>query len=273
MRTLVRPRHADHGIAEPPLFDFFANTHPLPDCFALLRRLEWSIHNSAHITLGVNSLCEVLAHTPRLEYLQIEGSPHNSVLPLACVRLPTLRTLHLVRANFVLTSRIARWELLALVHVVVEFGGHVATLQPLWDAFGPQLRSGEFGAHLDFRLNDYVTPLLATCALEQLALHVHFVGRPFRPLDSATLRRLHWHARPNLAAAGASDAHVADHVHWLCGARRTPELVCLILHGDWAGLLQSARLREYLEFLQERRPGLRIEWPDGRLVFPALPSE
>ncbi|KAL1757334.1 hypothetical protein FB107DRAFT_209569 [Schizophyllum commune] len=184
VEVLVRPRYATSG---PIGFEFEADMVP----FHTLRRLDWWGNSEAERSGGLNSLGNVLAHAPGLRYLFIGGimglSPAGMQPPELV--LPNLVTLRLNVINGLLMNKLCtRWSLPELRHLVLDSPLVGADIRALWDTFGQQLTTVEFGAHARFVMTDMVTPCLRACPnIREFNYHVFFTTPPDPDLHHDTL--------------------------------------------------------------------------------------
>ncbi|KAI9511904.1 hypothetical protein F5148DRAFT_1146505 [Russula earlei] len=136
--TTTTVRVAD---APPPRFEFPTGMPALP----ALRRLEWAFDPTGAATRagGINALDDVLRAAPALEELVLVGRMPFTALRQHRLRLPALRTLRL-HAGAGECPLVARqttyWALPALENVVVRGAASAEPLEPLWEAFGGQVR-------------------------------------------------------------------------------------------------------------------------------------
>ncbi|KAJ3502825.1 hypothetical protein NLJ89_g8713 [Agrocybe chaxingu] len=191
LHTLHRPQHP---LAEPLPFDYEAECPPLPS----LQRLEWWHHNEADRTGGINALGVVLRNAPRLRYLFVGGvlGAHHICMEPGRVFLPDLETVRLqVRSGMLLRQMVSQWFLPSLKHVILDSPVVRDGSQAIWETFGEQLETLEFGKHVRFLISDFLTPCLMSCPnLKELNYYIFFTSPPrkrHRPFETYhSLRRI-----------------------------------------------------------------------------------
>jgi hypothetical protein len=262
LRALIRPRHlASTGLR----FDFEAQCLPFPS----LERLEWWYNNEAERSGGINSLSAVLSNAPNITYLFIGGLPGRTRTAPHPLSLPKLTTLRLRLYDGLLLHRIVNhWSQPALSHLVLDGPGAsgVDNLPILWKAFGPQLRTVQFGRHLRFLLENTVSLCLQRCPeLEAMYFFAFFTAhlKLAKPHYSLRTVGLHAGANPFLTEQGAVwtlleaqfDALLSDHV---------PCLQRIVMYGDWKDTISHPRFESILH--RARMMGRCIVYPCGMAV-------
>ncbi|KAH9857183.1 hypothetical protein C2E23DRAFT_865764 [Lenzites betulinus] len=244
-------------------YEFDTDCPPLPN----LKRLDWWHNNEAARTGGINSLPHVLVQAPNLQYLSIGGELWPSYLHGPPVHLPELTTLRLRRANAFLVLQLCRWDLPALSHIVFDHAQAGQLFEPLWDAFGPQMRTVELGVSLKFYVADFLAFVFAGCPhLEELNYYVHFtvthiprVGRP-----QAALRTIGLHAQANSFYAADSPEsweHLERHFAAFT-EEHFPVLQRVKLYGhEWDALVENKAFERLAEPLRKRGCTIEIVSP------------
>ncbi|KAH7923896.1 hypothetical protein BV22DRAFT_551122 [Leucogyrophana mollusca] len=244
LETLIRP------FSRAPLgsirYEFSADIVPMPS----LKRLEWWHHNDAARTGGVNSLVDVLPHTPNLQYLAVGGewwmsSGKPGAAPL---ELPALTTLRLWRLNPFFLWLICRWSLPSLTHVIVDFPTEYGALGGFWEVYGPHLTTLELGKNVAFLLDDQITSFLRACPnLTTLNYVIHFTRYP-HITASHPLRCIGIHSAPcAMLDDRSSDAywdHLNGHFDFI-SCPLLPELRKVVLYGDWQWICEEARFKAF----------------------------
>ncbi|KDR85607.1 hypothetical protein GALMADRAFT_108906 [Galerina marginata CBS 339.88] len=237
--TLLRPQHsALDGLR----FDYETVDISLPS----LRRLEWWHHNEAERSGGINSLGAVLRSAPNLRYLFIGGvvGPSHICMEPGLVFLAKLQTLRLqIRSGLLLRQIISRWSLPSLTHLILDSPPVKEGLHELWEIFGHQLQTVEFGKHVRFLMTDNLSPCLKGCPnLRQLNYYFFFTTPPEATQAHANLSVVGLHSHVNsLLADGSSIWNLIEH-HFeiLCGPN-LPLLKRIVLYGDWRLILCHPR--------------------------------
>ncbi|KAG5727015.1 hypothetical protein E4T56_gene16485, partial [Termitomyces sp. T112] len=179
LETLVRPHLTSPS--EALSFHFETDGLPLPS----LRRLDWWYHSEAERSGGINSLSNVLQGTPNLEYLSVGGiAGYYPVLrgpyPVTLEKLRTLR-LHHGSNGFLIRVMVNLWSLPTLTNIIVDSPVAHTGLFHVWETFGAQLRTVEFGKHVRFMLDDHIAACLQGCPnLVELNYHIFFTMAPSR---------------------------------------------------------------------------------------------
>ena len=266
----------------PITYDFATPTcPPLP----ALRRLDWWHHNEAARTGGINSLTDVLAAAPALEYLSVGGELWPSYLhaPAAPVALPKLATLRFRRANAFFVLNLCRAvaggadpaaadgrALPALRHLVFDHVGHAEMYWPLWAAAGATVRTAELGPSLRFFVQDFLACVFAGApALEALNYYVHFTHPPCADPAAAaapvcameSLRTVGLHAHPTQFHRVGDPAywtHLEKHFAALAGPA-FPALREVRLYGDWSATAADDEFVRIAKPLREK--GVVVEVP------------
>ncbi|TFK41949.1 hypothetical protein BDQ12DRAFT_677431 [Crucibulum laeve] len=256
IETLIRPRFL---LAEGLRFEFDAESLPLPS----LRRLEWWHNNEAERSGGINSLGAVLRCAPNLEYLFVGGVVGLSYIGLDKdpICLPTLQTLRIHLINGLLLRQIVtRWSLPALTRVITDSPVAEQGLDSVWETFGPQLKTVEFGKHMRFLLTDNISPCLKHCpSLEEFNYYLFFTEIPKATESHATLTTVGLNAAVNsfLVDGESVWSHLASHFDaW--GGTTFPALRRIVLYGDWRSIIAHPRFPSLYKELQDRRHLLRV---------------
>ncbi|KAF9011064.1 hypothetical protein BDQ17DRAFT_1345402, partial [Cyathus striatus] len=184
-----------------------------------LRRLEWWHNDSAERTGGINSLSGVIRGCPKLEYLFLCGNSDYSRLRMECRQLvlPTYTPLSQVIVD----------------SPIPEHG-----LDTLWEAFGRQLRTVEFGKHLRFLLSDNIPSCLEQCPhLSEFNYYLFFTCVPHirEPHESVTNIGLHAAVNAFLDERMAWE-HIERHFSILTGTA-FPALRSITMYGNWQGIV------------------------------------
>lgn len=262
------PSHRDHfGLWNPQRS--LAMAAP---SLANITRLDWVYGCSPNVYF----FHSMLRHMHSLRYLYV--SSHSQYTdryhPLdAFVRVPSLTTLRLRIHSPELINGIKAWQLPALTHFILDacprrLGQH--QLQTLARTFHARLQVVELGAHMQFLLADYVSPLLRACpGLRRLAFHLSFAALPAPGPALAALEQVSVHIMPNEFSLdayhelGVVPATVLRFAEW-CARLQTLE--CVRLYGDWGKVLMDP----HAELVQARRVmgccRCRFELEDGHRV-------
>lgn len=246
IHTLLRPRFSGPGL----YFDYEAVGLPLP----ALQRLEWWHYDEAERSGGINSLADVLHAAPNLSYLFVGGVISFSRI---CTQkeipsLPHLQTLRISTINGLLLHQIvSRWSLPSLTHIILD--SLDLDLGLIWDAFGNQLKSVEFGKHLRFFTCDRLSPCLNGCpGLEELNFYLYFTSPAgtIQPHNSLTTIRIHSAFNGLLFNDAAVWDLIHRHFEFLCGSN-LPALRHIILYGDWQFILDHPRFTSIRDKLRD----------------------
>ncbi|RDB29483.1 hypothetical protein Hypma_015939 [Hypsizygus marmoreus] len=240
LETLVRPR-----LVLPEALQFHFDAEVLP--FHTLRRLDWWYHNEAERSGGINSLNAVLHTAPNLQYLSVGGvvGYGRVVIDTLPLSLPELHTLRLNGSNgLFLRQLVELWSLPSLLHVIVDFPLAELGMNRIWDTFGSQLRTVEFGRHIRFLMNDHVTSCLRGCSnLVELNYFLFFTSTPDLKVPHTSITTIGLHAAVNelLQDGEAVCSHIERHFAiFMNGA--FPALKRIFLFGEWRGIISHPRL-------------------------------
>ncbi|KAG1766401.1 hypothetical protein EDD22DRAFT_978445 [Suillus occidentalis] len=242
LETLVRPFMS--ASPDSVRYEFPTRSHS----FLNLKRLEWWHYNDATRSGGINSLLDVLRHSPNLQYLVVGGEMLISAQTGNVLELPALKTLRLRRINPLFVHQICQWRLPSLVHIVVDFPLEQNALETIWQVFGARLCTVEFARHVGFLLSDQITRFLTfnyflnftspppifgqQCALQCISLHAFPCGMVTDMITAAQERlRLH------LAFLSRSSF---------------PALRRIILYGDWGNMILDPRFVEFTQTMTSR---------------------
>lgn len=247
IHTLLRPRFS---LLEGLRFDYEADGVSLPT----LQRLEWWHHNEAERSGGINSLSAVLHGAPNISYLFVGGIRSFNHLWLQKETLPHLQTLRLnTISGLFLHQIISHWSLPSLTYIVLDSPPpDDSGWESIWNAFGSQLKTIEFGKSLGFFVDDQISSCLKGCpGLQELNFYLRFTlpAAYMQPHTSLTTVRLHAavsHLLPNDAAVWDI---IDRHFKVLCGTD-LPALRRIILYGDWKSILHDPRFASIRETLQ-----------------------
>ncbi|KAG6919047.1 hypothetical protein DXG01_009757 [Tephrocybe rancida] len=253
LETLVRPRLISPS--ESLQFHFAVDGFPLLN----LRRLDWWCHSEAERSGGINSLNAVLQGTPNLEYLSVGGFTGYPVLrarsPLTLNRLHTLRLQG--SDGLFLHAMSNRWSLPALAKIIVDspVAHGQAGFSYIWEHFGEQLQTVEFGKHVRFMMEDYVSFCLQGCPnLEEFNYFPFFTTPlPQNSLRHTRIARIALHAAVNHILHDGPT--VCDHIekHFSVFLDDTfPALRQLVLYGEWRGIIAHPHLAKIWEALEKR---------------------
>ena len=239
-------------------FDYETDGVPLP----ALRHLEWWHQNDAERSGGINSLSAVLRGAPNLSYLFVGGIRTFSRLWLLEGTFPYLQTLRLGTVNGLFLHQIvSSWSLPSLTFIVLDSPLPDSGWSSVWNAFGCQLKSIEFGKNLRFFSDDQLSHCLNGCpGLEQLNFYLYFTApaENIQPHTSLTTVRLH--AAVNDLLSNADDVvwAIIDHHFRVLSGSELPALRHIILHGDWHSVLHHPRFIPIKDKLQDRNRILEI---------------
>ena len=261
LRTLVRPFFEALPFAYR--YEFPAEIVSLSS----LTRLEWWHYNNAARSGGINSLMDVLRNAPSLQFLTVGGEFWGSSMQLnSPIRLPALTTLRLRRVNALFVCQIRRWELPSLVHVVVDFPVDNGGLEELWQHFGSQLCTVEFGRNIAFHMADQISTFLRSCAgVKVFNYFINFTIPPAEALlvEQPFLQCIGIHAFP-CGILNDNWMHLNRHFDFLA-SQFLPALKRVILYGDWERTVDDPRISPALDRVREK--GCVILYAD-RLTHP-----
>jgi hypothetical protein len=261
LRILVRPRHRPHH-------ELHFHSEAQDVSFPSLKHLEWWHNNEAERTGGINSLTAVLSTASNLTYLFVAGAAGHAKLAPGHLSLPNLTTLRLrVPEGLLLYYIVHRWTLPALTHLILDVPSSSSQgFLMIWDKFGSQIRTIEFGKHLRFLLEDSISPCIRGCpSLEEINYYAQFTAPPELRQAHYSLRTvgLHYAANPYLTMLGSGWLSLELHFITLLGPH-LPLLRRIVLHGDWGEVVAHPRFQPILErFVRE---GRFIVYPDGSRV-------
>ncbi|KAG7099748.1 hypothetical protein E1B28_001561 [Marasmius oreades] len=249
VEVLVRPRlFTSPGWQAPvdiPRFEFEADSLPLPS----LKRLEWNYNVEAERTGGINSLTIVLRDSPNIEYLHLGGfGPRTQFSASHAIHLPKLNTVSVAT----LTAHIAyqltyRWSLPSLSHLIIG-ALNLPSLSTVWEKYGEQLETVEFGKHLSFLQRDLVGPCVQSCPnLRELNYYIFFTLPPFFSEENSVVETIGLHAYPNemLSDTTATWGLLDGHFDTLFRGA-FPMLRNIHLYGDWSPFLTDSGLASRL---------------------------
>ncbi|KAG9314157.1 hypothetical protein JVU11DRAFT_4943 [Chiua virens] len=238
LKTLVRPY--SEGFPDSVLFEFPAEIVSLPS----LTRLEWWHYNNAARSGGINSLMDVLRNAPSLQFLTLGGEFWMGSMQLdSPLRLPALTTLRLRRVNALFIWQIKRWDLPALVHLVVDFPADHGGLEELWHRFGSQLCTVEFGRNVAFHMTDQISLFLRGCpGVKVFNYFISFAAPPSELVEQSSLQCVGIHAFPCALLSDSENwMHFIDHFNFL-SSHLLPALKRIVLFGNWQPTIQALRL-------------------------------
>lgn len=270
-------RHCPHleVLVRPPLgwdksfslrYDFPASP---PPSLLSVKRLDWSHNDSASRSGGINSLDEVLLSLPQLEYLSLVGDMHYTSLKQRRFMVPSLRVLALRRVNPIFVRQVCYWSLPSLSHVVVDAPPPVDALESIWSTFGSTIQEVEFGKHMRYMTQDYLSRCLDLCPeLRTLDYHVFFTSPPH--ISNAhvysSLERVGLNARHNLSLYTDEDPqglkHVSNHIASFT-SEAFPELKEFVLYGvEWEKIraCNPPEFRALEESVMSQGRVLRFVW-------------
>jgi len=184
------------------------------------------------------------------------------------VCLPHLHTLQLHSITVMLMYQLCqRWQLPALSHIVVDLPQPGQGLNCLWDRYGTQLESVEFGRSLRFFMIDVIRPCLQGCPnLKELNYYILFTYAPL-PKDIPTC--------PSVTSLGLSFSRseifddenqmwdlIEAHFDLVLSTEVFPNIKKVRLYGDyhvgdWESILSHTRFEQIEGALRER--GVEIE--------------
>ena len=248
LTTLVRPFF--EALPDFVRYEFPAEIVSLSS----LTRLEWWHYNNAARSGGINCLMDVLRNAPSLQYLALGGEFWMNSMNLdSQIRLPALTTLRLKRVNALFVWQIRRWELPSLVHVVVDFPADHGGLEELWDHYGNQLCTVEFGRNLAFHMTDQISPFLRACVgVKVFNYFINFTAPPTESLlvEQSSLKCVGIHAFP-CGILLDNWRHLNHHFDFL-SSRFLPALKRIILYGDWQQTIEDSRISPALDRLTQK---------------------
>ncbi|KAG2154577.1 hypothetical protein DEU56DRAFT_769250 [Suillus clintonianus] len=257
LETLVRPFNP--GPPDSVRYEFPTRSHP----FLNLKRLEWWHFNDAARSGGINSLMDVLRHSPNLQYLSVGGEmwTHST---RDVLELPALKTLRLKRINPLFVHQICQWRLPSLAHVVVDFPLEQNALDAIWQVFGARLCTVEFARHVGFLLSDQITRFLRGCPqVKTFNYFLNFTSPPPIFDQPCALQCISLHAYPCHMVTDmitASQERIRLHLAFLSRSS-FPSLRRIILYGDWGSMLADPRFTEFTQTMNSR--GCSIERATG----------
>jgi hypothetical protein len=258
LETLVRP-----FMQAPPdsvRYEFPIRSHS----FSNLKRLEWWHYNDAARSGGINSLLDVLRHSPNLQYLAVGGEMWTSAPTGNVLELPALKTLRVRRINPVFVRQICQWRLPSLVHVVVDFPLEQNALETIWHVFGARLCTVEFARHVGFLLSDQITRFLRGCPqVKTFNYFLNFTSPPPIFDQHGALQCISLHAFPcAMVTDMITEAQERLRLHLAFLSRSTfPALRRIILYGDWEDMLRDPRFVEFTHTMISK--GCSIERATG----------
>lgn len=240
LEILIRPQFL---LLDGPRYDFDVEGIHMPS----LRRLEWWHHNEAERTGGINSLGAVLRNAPNLCFLFIGGvvgSSHTCIEPEP-VALPMLETLRLcVISGLLLRQILFRWALPSLINLIMDSPLVEQALYSMLETYGHQLKTVEFGKHVRFLMNDFLSPCLKGCpVLEELNYYVFFTEPAETTVVHPTIETVRLHAAVNsiLSDGPSLWALLERHFSFLGNRRALPALQRVVLYGDWRPVVINQR--------------------------------
>ncbi|KAG1784214.1 hypothetical protein EV702DRAFT_1176125 [Suillus placidus] len=258
LETLVRPFMS--GPPDSVRYEFPTRSHP----FLNLKRLEWWHYNDATRSGGINSLLDVLRHSPNLQYLVVGGEMWTSAQTGNVLELPALKTLRVRRINPLFVHKICQWRLPSLVHIVVDFPLEQNALQTIWQAFGSRLCTVEFARHVGFLLSDQITRFLRGCPqVKTFNYFLNFTSPPPIFEQRCDLQCISLHAFPcGMVTDMITEAQERFRLHLAFLSRSSfPALRRIILYGDWGDMLLNPRFVEFTQTMNSR--GCLIERATG----------
>ncbi|KAG2159602.1 uncharacterized protein EDB93DRAFT_1073850 [Suillus bovinus] len=258
LETLVRPFM--QGSPDTVRYEFPIRSHS----FLNLKRLEWWHYNDATRSGGINSLLDVLRHSPNLQYLVLGGEMRTYTQTGNALELPALKTLRLRRMNPLFVRQICQWRLPSLVHVVVDFPLEHNTLDTIWQVFGARLCTVEFARHVGFLLSDQITRFLHGCPqVKAFNYFLNFTSSPPIFEQPCALECISLHAFPcGMITDMITEAQERLTLHLAFLSRSSfPALRRIILYGDWEELLRDPRFVQFRQTMISR--GCSIERATG----------
>lgn len=210
-----------------------------PPTLPSVKRLDWWHNDSASSSGGINSLDETLLSLPQLEYLSLAGDMGFTSLRQTRIALPRLHVLDLRRINAIFVRQVCYWSLPSLTQVIVDAPPRAECLEAIWSTFGSTIREVEFGKHMRYMVEDYVSQCLELCPeVQTLDYHVLFTTPP-HPSNAhvySSLKRVGLNAAHNMSlCAHRNDpqglGHIAEHIASFT-REAFPELKEFVLYGD-----------------------------------------
>lgn len=257
LETLVRPFMGSPDLVR---YEFPTPSHPFPN----LKRLEWWHYNDATRSGGINSLLDVLRHSPNLQYLVVGGEMLTSARTGNVLELPALKTLRLRRINSLFVHQICQWRLPSLVHVVVDFPLEQNGLESIWQVFGARLCTVEFARHVGFLLSDQTTRFLRGCPqVKTFNYFLNFTAPPPIFEQQCALQCISLHAFPcGMVTDMITAAQDRLKLHLTFLSRSSfPALRHIILYGNWEDILRDPRFMAFSQIMNSR--GCSIERATG----------
>ncbi|KAG1908356.1 uncharacterized protein F5891DRAFT_10586 [Suillus fuscotomentosus] len=258
IETLVRPFM--QGPPDAVRYEFPIRSHS----FLNLKRLEWWHYNDATRSGGINSLINVLRHSPNLQYLIVGGEMWTSAQTGNVLELPALKTLRLRRINPIFVHQICQWRLPSLVHIVVDFPLEQNALDTIWQVFGARLCTVEFARHVGFLLSDQITRFLRGCPqVKTFNYFFNFTSPPPIFEQQCALQCISLHAFPcGMVTDMITEAQERIRLHLAFLSRSSfPALRHIILYGDWGELLHDPRFVAFEQTMLSK--GCSIEHATG----------
>lgn len=258
LETLVRPFMS--ALPDSVRYEFPTRSHS----FLNLKRLEWWHYNDATRSGGINSLLDVLRHSPNLQYLAVGGEMWSSARTGNVLELPALKTLRVRRINPVFVRQICQWRLPSLVHVVVDFPLEQNALETIWQAFGARLCTVEFARHVGFLLSDQITRFLRGCPqVKTFNYFLNFTSPPPIFNQHCALECISLHAFPcAMVTDMITEVRERLRLHLAFLSRSSfPELRRIILYGEWGDMLRDPRLEQFTQTMLSK--GCTIERATG----------
>ncbi|KAL0951698.1 hypothetical protein HGRIS_008374 [Hohenbuehelia grisea] len=239
--------------------------HALPS----LRRLEWWHNNEAARSGGINLLEDVLFSAPNLQYLLVGGIPGFwFTAPRQPICLKELQTLRLRLGNGLFLRHISKWTLPTLTNVIVDTPMRQA-LGLIWEKFGPQLETVEFGQHLGFTVEDSMTLCLESCPnLVEINYHVIFATKPDNAWRHRTIQRVGLHLNPSFHLIVEEVWEIIDGHFRSFTEEAFPNLKEIRLYGQWAETMFGTRFDQLRKAMARR--GCAINTTTVDTVFQPL---
>ncbi|KAK1229769.1 hypothetical protein PQX77_007146 [Marasmius sp. AFHP31] len=248
LEVLVRPRlfipSGLQGFSDAPRFEFEVDSLSLPS----LKRLEWIYYPEAERTGGINSLTDVLHHSPNIEYLHLGGlNPRTQIISGHSILLPRLKTICVSSLTAQVIHQVCyRWTLPVLSHLIIG-AVNLPSVSTMWEKYSEQLESVELGRHITFLQRDFVGPCVRSCHnLKVLNYYVFFTQPPDFGEETSSIESVGLHVSANEMLANESETAwrlLESHLDALLGGA-LPMLRDIRLHGDWSGFLADGRIAD-----------------------------
>lgn len=147
-----------------------------------------------------------------------------------------------------------QWQLPSLNRIVLDIPLRDDGMKDLWEAFGSQLQSVEFGKSVDFLTNDHLSACLNGCPiLSEIYLYALFAAIPNPGTTHAAVSTIGLNAAANASLEeedGEDKIAIEDYFRSI-SIPAYPSLQHIYLHGDWRELLSHPPLTQLCQSLED----------------------